>query len=340
MNPELLDTFGILLATDKSSLRWDYLRHYEPLFAPLRDAPINLLELGVGGGNSLMMWERFFSQATIIGIDIAESARRAAGGRRVVDIGSQTDTAFLDALCDRYPPTIIVDDGSHQAPHIMASFRHLFPKLPPGGWYAIEDLSITGSMHDVPLTPHDFFAQTALALMHRRPGTHPDPGLLAQIDRVQFAPGLVFVQKKHLPERQAWLPHAADLARRTTNPNNYHWLAEVLMDECGDLAGAEVAARRAAELHPAAAVYHLGLTRVLERKGDLAAAIAAARDATTAEPNNFQCHLRLGELLARSGAMAAAADSLQRAVEVAPEHLRRHADDERIRILAEPSATP
>ena len=46
---------GALAGTDKSSSVswcWDYLRHYEELFRPFRDQPINLLEIGVASGAS------------------------------------------------------------------------------------------------------------------------------------------------------------------------------------------------------------------------------------------------------------------------------------------------
>jgi hypothetical protein len=49
---DLLDTFGVLAATDKACIGWDYLRHYEECFLPWRDAKFNLIEIGVGGGHS------------------------------------------------------------------------------------------------------------------------------------------------------------------------------------------------------------------------------------------------------------------------------------------------
>jgi len=51
-----LDIIGVLEGTDKSSSvssAWDYLRHYQALFAPWRDQPINFIEIGVGRGASL-----------------------------------------------------------------------------------------------------------------------------------------------------------------------------------------------------------------------------------------------------------------------------------------------
>jgi len=328
-----LDTVGILNGTDKSSLRWDYLRHYEDLLGAWRDVAFNLLEIGIGGGHSLFTWSQFFTRATIIGIDIEEYTRRCAGGRIVVELGSQADGAFLAELCDRYPPSIIVDDGSHLARHIMFSFETLFPRLSAGGWYVIEDLSITGGMDQVPLTPHDFFAQTALAVMHRRSVSHLAPEILNQIDRIDVAPGVVFIRKKDVASRTRRLQQASQLVARTSHPNNYLWLSEVMIHDLRDLEGAEPPARKAVALHPKAAIYRLGLADVLERKGDLAGAADAARAAAAAEPGNYQCHLRLAEILARSGDLRAAALSLQKSIDTAPADLQSYLEGRSKRIL-------
>jgi len=144
-----LDVVGALEGSDKSSsysLGWDYLRHYEAIFAEFRHEKFNLLEIGVGRGPSLRMWKWFFPNAHITGIDIKEGCVRHAGQRISVEIGSQTDPEFLDRICERAPPTIIVDDGSHQHEHIIFSFQHLLPKLAPGGMYVIEDIVQHGAL--------------------------------------------------------------------------------------------------------------------------------------------------------------------------------------------------
>ena len=37
-------------------------------------------------------------------------------------------------------PTVVIDDGSHRTHHVIKSFGILFPMLPPGGLYVIEDI--------------------------------------------------------------------------------------------------------------------------------------------------------------------------------------------------------
>lgn len=146
-NGALLDVIGIMEGVDKASLRgdipcsWDYLRHFDREFRTYRHLPINILELGVASGPSLSMWLRYFDSATVIGIDIDPKCARFARGRAKVLTGSQDDETFLHPIVQSYPPTIIIDDGSHIAAHMIKSFNILFPFLQPGGIYVIEDLA-------------------------------------------------------------------------------------------------------------------------------------------------------------------------------------------------------
>src|SRR5215469_13685137 len=89
-----LDMIGVLEGTDKSSAVagcWDYLRHYQPLFAPWRDEPINVIEIGVAHGSSLSVWKNYFSKANIVGVDINPDCKRYELDRAIVEIGSQID---------------------------------------------------------------------------------------------------------------------------------------------------------------------------------------------------------------------------------------------------------
>ncbi len=135
---------GVLAGTDKSSAHvhcWDYLRHYDELFRPWRSEAINLIEIGLENGASLQMWLDYFAKATIVGIDINPHCARLARERAVIKIGSQEDPEFLQKVAAQYPPTLVIDDGSHIAHHMIASFETLFPALTPGGVYVFEDLS-------------------------------------------------------------------------------------------------------------------------------------------------------------------------------------------------------
>ena len=49
--------------------RHGYERVYEPLFAPMRDEPLRILEIGILKGASLASWVDYFPNAEIVGID-------------------------------------------------------------------------------------------------------------------------------------------------------------------------------------------------------------------------------------------------------------------------------
>ncbi len=125
----------------------DYAARYERYFAPLRDQPIKVLEIGIGGydhpasgGESLRAWKRYFPKAQIFGIDIAD--KRAIDEDRIRTFqGSQDDPMFLNnVIADIGRPDIVIDDGSHRNDHVVKSFKLLFPHLHPGhGIYVVED---------------------------------------------------------------------------------------------------------------------------------------------------------------------------------------------------------
>ena len=54
--------------TDKGSN--SYLEKYEKYFGHLVKNKINLLELGIYKGGSLLMWRDYFKKGTIVGLDI------------------------------------------------------------------------------------------------------------------------------------------------------------------------------------------------------------------------------------------------------------------------------
>ena len=56
-------------STDKNTTH-SYIESYEKLFETYKDNKINLLEIGSHNGGSLRLWNDYFSDATIIGLEI------------------------------------------------------------------------------------------------------------------------------------------------------------------------------------------------------------------------------------------------------------------------------
>lgn len=137
MNP--LEELGHKYAVSK--MLHDYLKHYWSYLRDKRETVKNVLEMGVETGSSLRMWEEFFPNARIWGIDINPDCKRHEGGRKSIFIGDQGDNLFLAECADRIgePFDLIVDDGSHQVPHQIGGFATLFPRLTSDGVYVVED---------------------------------------------------------------------------------------------------------------------------------------------------------------------------------------------------------
>jgi hypothetical protein len=125
-----------------SKRQHNYIKHYWLHFAPVREQVKSFVEIGVQTPGSMMMWEEFFPNATIYGIDIDEKCREFAGGRRQIVIGDQKNEAFLRDFIDRTGGQfdVIVDDGEHSEAAILTSFCWLFPAMSTHGIYAVEDL--------------------------------------------------------------------------------------------------------------------------------------------------------------------------------------------------------
>jgi hypothetical protein len=141
-----LTRLAIKHGTDKWGQHF-YTPVYHNLFVHMRDRPVRLLEIGVGGyslskvgGASLAMWADYFPNGHIVGIDVF--AKKLELGPRVqVYQGSQDDPAFLSYISKEHGPfDIVIDDGSHIPNHVVASFNILFPMLADCGLYVIEDV--------------------------------------------------------------------------------------------------------------------------------------------------------------------------------------------------------
>lgn len=143
---DLLSQLGAKYGTDKVHDH-HYTPHYHRRFRELRDEPITLLEIGVGGyddpnagGESLRMWADYFPNGNIIGLDITHKTLAMPDGV-IIEQGDQSDPRVLHHLGGAYGPfDIVIDDGSHRPADIVQSWVVLWGYLRDGGWYCIEDL--------------------------------------------------------------------------------------------------------------------------------------------------------------------------------------------------------
>jgi len=109
---------------------------YDVFFAPFRDLPVKLLEIGIQSGGSLNVWRNYFSRGEIYGIDVDPACCLSEG----TFCGNQKDTDFLQYVINSVGPfNIVIDDGSHYNSDQQVSFNTLFPTMEKGV-YVIEDM--------------------------------------------------------------------------------------------------------------------------------------------------------------------------------------------------------
>lgn len=213
--------------TDKAES--GYLKKYERHLHTLQDHKIKLLELGIREGGSLLMWERYFPNGIICGIDRDSLPSDIVSDRIIMRKGDQADRAFLSAVAGEVAPEgfdIIIDDASHQGALSKVSFEHLFNKhLKPEGLYVVEDWG-TGYWSSFPdgrayrksadfsfgslvtrkrrFKNHDYgmvgFVKQIVDLVAWDDITKPGKGITgaasAAVESMEICSGIVFIRKK------------------------------------------------------------------------------------------------------------------------------------------------
>ena len=120
--------------TDKN--KCDKLSHcyglaYDGIFKPFdRNAELDIIEIGIEFGDSLLAWKEFFPNANISGIDIKD---------KVENKRNDIEYIFIDVR-DFKPSKeydIVIDDGSHKLKDVIYTVKNF--KLKRGGVMIIED---------------------------------------------------------------------------------------------------------------------------------------------------------------------------------------------------------
>ncbi len=149
-----------------------YARTYSEIFAPYRERPVRLLEIGIGTltpgaessmyghdlpgyrpGASLRAWREYFPRAWLItGFDVQKDTQFSEERieTALCDSTSRTDVDgfFRRGPCRSDQPImdIIIDDGAHDGASQLATLQNLWPHLRPGGVFVLEDIQPGSSL--------------------------------------------------------------------------------------------------------------------------------------------------------------------------------------------------
>jgi predicted O-methyltransferase YrrM len=128
-----------------------YHLHYGNHFNDIRNDVKKVLEIGVFCGHSMLMWQRYFPNAEIYGIDIDFTSNHL--GLTALDICKGVDRINLIEMdaCDvdnvkkieseiGNDFDIIIDDGSHHPMHQLFSLANYIELIKDDGHFVVEDI--------------------------------------------------------------------------------------------------------------------------------------------------------------------------------------------------------
>ena len=146
--PPDLERLAFHFGTDKSHDDHKYTDLYAMLFAPLRNTARNITEIGIATGQSLRLWNDYFPQAHIWGIDVnpkqllAQGVAFTANAPRVhLLLGEVTKPSEVESLgFSLESMDVIIDDGPHSSGPNERILVNMWPYLKPGGYYCVEDI--------------------------------------------------------------------------------------------------------------------------------------------------------------------------------------------------------
>lgn len=140
----------VTVFSDKGTMH-SYIEYYERWFEPRRHTPVQLLEIGVMTGGSMLMWQRYFDDAMLAGIDLRE------GFNQLLPFQSEILCMWRWGVDSTNPDRVpalgrydfVIDDGAHDAMSQIKTFQNYWPHVADGGTYFIEDIESDTALQNI-----------------------------------------------------------------------------------------------------------------------------------------------------------------------------------------------
>lgn len=104
-----------------------------------RRSNVSVLEIGVEYGHSIAMWQEYFKNSKVYGIDVKSTNIKFDLDNFI--LGDATDEKTIKDNFSRNKFDYVIDDGSHSVKDQLLSFDIIFPKMKKDGKYFIEDVN-------------------------------------------------------------------------------------------------------------------------------------------------------------------------------------------------------
>lgn len=158
----VLHDLGVKYWTDKA-VGHNYMNFYEQYFEPIRYSVKNVLEIGVLFGASVRVWEEYFPNAHIYGMDDCYRPEVTSTNRFTYipisafneDVKNMFGNNFFD---------IVIDDANHFMSSQREALKVYWPKVKPNGYFVMEDMhtsfwnkpSITPDLNFIDVVPSTY----------------------------------------------------------------------------------------------------------------------------------------------------------------------------------------
>jgi hypothetical protein len=128
--------------TDKDTLH-SYLETYEKLFKDKRFTTTAVMEIGIAEGGSIKLWNDYFVNARIFGLDIMDmkdSINDIKYNYPRINLSLNTDAYNIDVNIFKNKFDIIIEDGYHTLSNQIKFLKNYLPILEEDGIMIIEDV--------------------------------------------------------------------------------------------------------------------------------------------------------------------------------------------------------
>jgi hypothetical protein len=123
-----------------------YIEIYEKEMSKLKN--ISILEIGVQFGHSIKMWQEYFQNSWVGGIDINLS-KLSFDNLNNVFLCDGTDEDQVNKTLGNKKFDYVVDDASHTLKDQILSFDIFYSKIKRGGKYFIEDIASEENLNKI-----------------------------------------------------------------------------------------------------------------------------------------------------------------------------------------------